>query len=63
MLDSHDQPIPEPVLALLRHLLSIQTPETIILERDDRLDCFDEIIADVRRTKAAVASLIGNEVK
>jgi uncharacterized protein (UPF0276 family) len=63
MLDSHDQPIPERVLALLRHLLSIQAPETIILERDDRLDCFNEILADVRRTKAAVASLIDSEVK
>jgi uncharacterized protein len=58
MIDSHDQPVPEPVIALLRHLLTLQTPKTIILERDDWLDDFNEILVDVGRIKTAVCSLI-----
>jgi uncharacterized protein (UPF0276 family) len=54
MLDSHDQPVPDPVLGLLKHLLTTQMPDTVTLERDDRLDCFDEVLEDVRRLKTTI---------
>jgi uncharacterized protein (UPF0276 family) len=54
MLDSHDQPVPDPVLGLLTHLLTGQMPDTITLERDDRLDCFGEVLDDVRRLKTTI---------
>jgi uncharacterized protein (UPF0276 family) len=54
MLDTHNKPVPEPVFALLKHLLTCQRPETIVLERDDDVDDFDEILWDVRRIKAVV---------
>jgi uncharacterized protein (UPF0276 family) len=52
LLDSHDQRVPEPVFDLLAHLLTRQTPQTIVLERDDGLDQFGEVLDDVRRLKA-----------
>lgn len=54
MLDSHNKPVPEEVFTLLAYLLGRQSPETIILERDDDLDHFEEILADVQRLKSVV---------
>jgi len=36
-------------------VLKEHKPETVILERDDRLDSFDEVLSDVRRLKETVA--------
>jgi uncharacterized protein (UPF0276 family) len=54
--DSHSHPMPDATLDLLRHVLRRQTPATIILERDDRLDAVDEILDDVMRLRACVAA-------
>lgn len=54
MLDSHDRPVPERTLELLRRLLHSQEPDTIVLERDDRLESFDEVLEDVARLKSVV---------
>src|SRR5262249_9533535 len=54
MIDSHDRPLPNAVPHLLRHALQRQMPDTIILERDQRLDAFDEVLADVRELKSVV---------
>jgi uncharacterized protein (UPF0276 family) len=55
MIDSHDQPLPNAVLQLLHHALQRQMPETIILERDQRLEVFDEVLADVRQLRGVVS--------
>jgi uncharacterized protein (UPF0276 family) len=55
MIDSHDRPLPNAVLQLLHHVLQRQMPDTIILERDQRLDVFDEVLADVQRLKSVVS--------
>jgi uncharacterized protein (UPF0276 family) len=52
--DSHSHPMPEPTLALLRHVLARHDPTAIILERDDRLDVVDEIVDDIARIRACV---------
>jgi uncharacterized protein (UPF0276 family) len=56
LADSHSHPVPDAALDLLDHVLARQAPQSIILERDERLDAFDEIIDDVARIRARVAS-------
>lgn len=55
LADSHSHPMPEATLDLLAHLLTRQSPDTVILERDDRLDATAEILDDVARIRACVA--------
>lgn len=50
--DAHNHPVPEETLDLLDHALARQNPETIILERDDRLDRTDEVARDIDRLRA-----------
>jgi uncharacterized protein (UPF0276 family) len=45
--DSHSHPVPEAALDLLDDALARQAPATIVLERDDRLEASDEILADI----------------
>ncbi len=55
LADSHSHPVPDEALDLLDRVLARQTPATIILERDERLDATDEILDDVARIRARVA--------
>ena len=54
LVDTHSYPVPEEALTLLDRTLARQTPFSIILERDDRLDARDEILADVAAIRARV---------
>jgi uncharacterized protein (UPF0276 family) len=54
LADSHSHPIPEDALDLLKYALARHCPQTIILERDDRLDEGEEILEDVARIRARV---------
>jgi uncharacterized protein (UPF0276 family) len=51
LVDSHSHPIPDAALDLLDRVLLRQTPATIVLERDERLDAVDEILDDVARIR------------
>ena len=53
--DSHSHPVPEAALDLLDYALARQTPATIVLERDDRLDAGDEILDDIARVRSRLA--------
>jgi uncharacterized protein (UPF0276 family) len=53
-LDSHSEPVPNPVLDLVGYLLKQQQPDTVILERDENLVPFEEVLTDFRRVKEAV---------
>jgi uncharacterized protein len=55
LADSHSHPVPDAALDLLDRVLVRQTPATIILERDDRLDATDEILDDVARIRSRIA--------
>lgn len=57
LADSHSHPMPDEALDLLDRVLTRQTPETIVLERDDRLYAVDEILDDVGRIRSRVAGL------
>jgi uncharacterized protein len=55
LADSHSHPVPEAALDLLDYALTQQTPATIVLERDDRLDADGEILDDIARIRSRVA--------
>ncbi len=55
LVDSHSHPVPEGALDLLDRVLLRQTPGTIVLERDERLDAVDEILDDVARIRTRLA--------
>ena len=55
LADSHSHPMPEETLALLDHALERHRPRAIILERDDRLEAGDEILADLARLRTLLA--------
>jgi uncharacterized protein len=52
LADSHSHPVPEAALDLLDYALDRHRPQSIIVERDDRLDEGEEILADVARIRA-----------
>jgi hypothetical protein len=56
LADSHSHPMPPETLDLLVYALDRHAPATVVLERDDRLDAVEEILADVARIRACVAS-------
>jgi uncharacterized protein len=56
LADTHSHPIPEEALDLLDYALTRHGPQTIIVERDDRLDEGEEILDDVARIRARLAS-------
>ena len=51
-IDTHSDPVRDEVLALLRLMRATQTPETIILERDGRLDEPEEMLDDIDNIRA-----------
>jgi uncharacterized protein len=55
LADSHSRPIPDDVLDLVAYALERQSPASIIVERDERLDKVDEILDDVGRVRTCVA--------
>ena len=59
LADNHSHTVPEEALDLLEHALIRQQPETIILERDSRLEHGEEILADLERIRASVARASG----
>lgn len=56
LADSHSHPVPEGAMALLDYALSRHQPDTIVVERDDRLEFIDEILEDVTRLRAAIGA-------
>src|SRR5712671_7934554 len=56
LADSHSHPVPDAALDLLEYALARHAPSVIVLERDDRLEAVDEILEDVARIRARVAS-------
>ena len=55
LVDGHDHSVPEGALDLLGRALARFRPDTLVLERDDRIEAFDEILADVARIRECVA--------
>jgi uncharacterized protein (UPF0276 family) len=60
--DSHSHPVPDAALDLLDYTLVRQHPQTIILERDQRLEAVDEIVDDIARIRARVGKIHGGRL-
>jgi uncharacterized protein len=56
LVDSHDHPVPDGALELLVRALARFGPETIVIERDDRIEAFEEILSDVARVRACLTT-------
>jgi len=52
LVDSHDAPVSEPVWALYERLVARIGPRPTLIERDDRLPAFDELLAERSRAHA-----------
>lgn len=56
LIDSHDAPIDEPVWALYQHLIQRIGPRPTLIERDDHLPAFSELLAE-REVAQAILNL------
>ena len=54
LANSHSHPVPDGAFDLLDHVLARQSPNYIVLERDERLEATGEILDDVARIRARV---------
>jgi uncharacterized protein (UPF0276 family) len=54
-IDSHSRPVSDHVWALLDRVLETQSPDVIIVERDDDLGRFADVIEDCRRARRLLA--------
>jgi uncharacterized protein (UPF0276 family) len=61
LADTHSHPVPDGALDLLDYVLARHAPATIVVERDDRLDAVDEILADVARIRARIAGRLSGK--
>ena len=59
LTDTHDHRLRAPALDLFETALRRHRPELVILERDGRLDAFDEILADVAALRERLARAKG----
>ena len=56
LVDTHGHQVVAPVLDLIHHVFTRQSPKYVILERDDRLDQIDEIQVDLDNIHESVSA-------
>jgi uncharacterized protein (UPF0276 family) len=56
LADSHSHPVSDGAVALLEYALDRYLPDTIVIERDDRLDRPGEILEDVKRLRRVIGA-------
>jgi uncharacterized protein (UPF0276 family) len=52
LIDTHGEDVPDPVLALLEWTLERTGPVPVLLERDNRVPAFSELLAELARIRA-----------
>ncbi len=52
LIDTHDQPVPDPVWALYTKALAQFGPVTTMIERDDNIPGFDELLAELDQARS-----------
>ena len=59
LIDTHDEPVPEPVWRLYGEALERFGPVSTLLERDDNIPEFDELMAEIDHAKSIQKEWIG----
>jgi uncharacterized protein len=58
LIDSHDAPVAEPVWSLYERLITRIGPRPTLIERDDNLPGFDDLLAERRRAHRQLQSIV-----
>lgn len=53
VIDTHGADVPDPVLALVEHVIERVGPLPVVVERDHAIPPFEELLGEVRRVRAA----------
>ncbi len=61
LIDTHDQPVSDPVWQLYRRTLEHLGPVATLLERDDHFPPLAELLAELDQARALAASALGKE--
>lgn len=56
IVDTHDQPVPDPVWDLYREAIARLGPVSTMIERDDDIPALDELLAELARARALATS-------
>ena len=59
LVDTHDHPVPSPVWSLYREAVRRFGPVSTLVEWDDRIPAFEELVAEADRARTAEAEVIG----
>lgn len=59
LIDTHDQPIADPVWALYSKTLSYLGATATLIERDDHFPSFDELLAELFKARSISANVLG----
>lgn len=63
VVDTHDHPVPDPVWALYESALNCFGPISTMIERDDRMPPFDELLGELTQAKKIGQAVLGNVAK
>ncbi|MBT8768141.1 MNIO family bufferin maturase [Metapseudomonas boanensis] len=61
LIDTHDQPVCDPVWALYQHTLAHLGPVSTLLERDDHLPPLDELLSELQKARALADATFARE--
>jgi len=59
VIDTHDHPVVDPVWALYAAALSLFGPVSTMIERDDRMPPFDELLSELQQARDIGARVLG----
>lgn len=59
LIDTHDQPVPDPVWSLYTQALTQFGPVTTMIERDDNIPPFDELLEELDQARSLSYSTLG----
>ena len=60
LIDTHDQPVPDPVWALYTRALAQFGPVTTMIERDDNIPAFDELLDEQQQARSLADNLFSH---
>jgi len=59
LIDTHDHPVPTPVWRLYREAVRRFGPVSTLIEWDDRIPSFEDLLAEANRAREIEAEFLG----